>query len=145
MLHAFYPVCFLYTISKGSLLKSKYLIPNLLTSCTKGCGLFCASWRHTRHKTCCREASHISGGAIKKSLSQVVRNIFAPIETSPGVYIYSTVPLAKLSGKVTAGSKGKGNLLQPAQRNVTVFKEDWFEDNDQRREAEVREKGNCEG
>lgn len=26
-----------------------------------------------------------------------------------------------------------------------VFKEEWFEDNDQRREAEVRKKGKCEG
>lgn len=46
------------------------------------------------------EASHISSGAVKKSVSQVV-TLFAPIEASPGVCIYSTVPLAKLSGKAT--------------------------------------------
>lgn len=46
------------------------------------------------------EASHISSEAVKKSVPQVV-TLFAPIETSPGVCMYSTIPLAKLSEKAT--------------------------------------------
>lgn len=82
-----YPVCFLHTISKDKIQISDPKLPYQVVQ--KAVALFGDT-----------EASYISSGTIKKSVPQVV-TLFAPVETSPRVSIYSTVPLAKLSGKVT--------------------------------------------
>lgn len=57
---------------KGVLISIQASDPNFLTDFTEGCGLFCMPWRHDWHKTCSREASQISSGVIKKSVSQQV-------------------------------------------------------------------------